>query len=533
MALAYALNYIDSNYLARLTNYGEYLEKHRPTHLVEIIENTSWSCAHGIERWRSDCGCNAGGHPEWHQTWRTPLREAFDWLRDTLAPRYESRARQLLRDPWEARNDYISIILDRSRENVERFMAQHAVRKLSEADKVTVLKLLELQRHLMLMYTSCGWFFSELSGIETVQDIQYAGRAVELAEALFSEPIESSWLERLVQAKSNIAEHRDGTHIYKTFVKPAMVDWERVGAHYAVSSLFEEYSERARIYCYTFEREDYQRVEAGKAKLIVGRALATSDVTHESARLNFGVLHIGDQHINGGVQEFRGEEGYRALVQELTEAFTRADFPEGIRLLDRHFGESTYSLKSLFRDEQRKVLNLILESSLAVAEAVYRQLYEQQVPLMRLLTDLSMPLPKAFSMAADFFLNTNLRRALEKDELDLDRITMLLDEAVRGKITLDTASLGYALQQTLQQIMGRLATDPTDLTALKKLQVAAALARALPFETDLWRAQNVYYELLRGVYPEFLDKADQGDEEAHAWVECFVPLGEALRVRVP
>jgi alpha-amylase/alpha-mannosidase (GH57 family) len=533
MALAYALDYIDSNYLARLTNYGEYLEKHRPTHLVEIIENTSWSCDHGIERWRSDCGCHSGGPPEWHQTWRTPLREALDWLRDTLAPRYESRVSQLLRDPWEARNDYISVILDRSSESVERFVAQHAVRTLPEADKITVLKLLELQRHLMLMYTSCGWFFDELSGIETVQDIQYAGRAIELAEALFCEPIESSWLERLVPAQSNIAEYRDGSHIYQTFVKPAMVDWEKVGAHYAVSSLFEEYPERTRIYGYTFDREDYQRVEAGKAKLIVGRALATSDMTREAVRLSFGVLHIGDQHINGGVQEFRGAEGYRVLVQELTQAFTKADFPDAIRLLDRHFGESTYSLKSLFRDEQRKVLHLILESSLAEAETVYRQLYEQQVPLMRLLTDLAMPLPKAFSMAADFFLNTTLRRALEQEELDLDRITTLLDEAARGKITLDTAGLGYALQQTLQQIMGRLAADPTDLTVLKKLQATAALVRTLPFEVDLWRAQNVYYELLRGVYPEFLDKADQGDEEAHAWVERFIPLGEALRVRVP
>ena len=533
MALAYALDYIDTNYLARLTNYGEYLEKHRPTHLVEIIEHTSWSCTHGIERWRSDCGCHSGGHPAWHQTWRTPLREAFDWLRDTLAPHYESRLGQLLRDPWEARNDYITVILNRSSESVERFVAQHAVRKLPEADTITVLKLLELQRHLMLMYTSCGWFFDELSGIETVQDIQYAGRAVELAEALFCEPIEASWLERLMQAQSNIPEHRDGAHIYNTFVKPAMVDWERVGAHYAVSSLFEEYPERTRIYGYTFDREDDQRVEAGKAKLIVGRALATSDTTREAARLSFGVLHIGDHHINGGVQRFRGEEGYRVLVQELTEAFTKADFSEAIRLLDRHFGESTYSLNSLFRDEQRKVLHRMLASSLAEAETVYRQLYEQQVPLMRLLTDLAMPLPKAFSMAADFFLNTNLRRALAQEELDLNRIMTLLDEAARGKITLDTADLGYALEQTLQHIMGRLAVHPTELTVLKQLQAAAALAHTLPFEVDLWRAQNVYYELLRGVYPEFLDQADQGDEAAHAWVARFVPLGNALRVRIP
>src|SRR4029450_8769534 len=247
-----------------------------------------------------------------------------------------------------------------------------------------------------------------------------------------------------------------------------MVDWEKVGAHYAVSSLFEEYPERTRIYGYTFDREDEQRVDAGKAKLIVGRALATSDTTREAARLSFGVLHIGDHHINGGVQRFRGEEGYRVLVQELTEAFTKADFSEAIRLLDRHFGESTYSLKSLFRDEQRKVLNLMLESSLAEAETVYRHLYEQEVPLMRFLPDLAMPLPKAFGMAADFFLNTNRRRALAQEELDLNRIMTLLEEAATGQITLDTADLGYALEQTLQHIMGRLAADPTDLAALKQ-----------------------------------------------------------------
>jgi alpha-amylase/alpha-mannosidase (GH57 family) len=265
MALAYALHDLDSNDLARLTNYAEYLERHHPTHLVEIIEHTSWSGAHGLDRWQSDCGCHSGGHPEWQQTWRTPLREALDWLRDTLAPRYESRASQLLRDPWEARNDYINVSLDRSAESVERFLAQHAVRTLPEADQITVLKLLELPRHLMLMYTSGGWFFDELSGIETVQDLQDAGRAVELAEALLGEPIESSWLERLGQAQSNIPEHRDGAHIYQTFVKPAMVDWERVGAHYAVSSLCEEYPERTRMYGYTFDREDYQRVGAGQA----------------------------------------------------------------------------------------------------------------------------------------------------------------------------------------------------------------------------------------------------------------------------
>jgi Alpha-amylase/alpha-mannosidase len=194
MALAYALHYIESNNLARITIYGEYLERHPPTYEVEILENTSWSCFHGIERWRSNCGCNSGNNPGWNQEWRAPLRNALDWLRDAITPAYDEIGRQLLRDPWAARNDYIAVILDRSSENIARFLEHHAIRKLHDAEKVTVLKLMELQRHAMLMYTSCGWFFDELSGIETVQIIQYAGRVIQLAEELFEQAIEAPFL---------------------------------------------------------------------------------------------------------------------------------------------------------------------------------------------------------------------------------------------------------------------------------------------------------------------------------------------------
>ncbi|MGH7843884.1 MAG: DUF3536 domain-containing protein, partial [Candidatus Binatia bacterium] len=149
MALAYALNYIESNGLARLTNYGEYLENHPPTHQVEIFEKTSWSCAHGIDRWWTNCGCNSGAHPAWSQAWRTPLRNALDWLRDTLAPLFENQAKTFLRDPWAARNDYIDFVLDRAPDSIESFLQRHASRSLPAADRITVLKLLELQRHAM------------------------------------------------------------------------------------------------------------------------------------------------------------------------------------------------------------------------------------------------------------------------------------------------------------------------------------------------------------------------------------------------
>jgi alpha-amylase/alpha-mannosidase (GH57 family) len=539
MALAYALRYIESNSMARLTNYGEFLEKHRPTHLVEVFEQTSWSCAHGVERWRSDCGCHSGRQPGWQQRWRAPLRDTLDWLRDTLAPSYKAHAQQYLRDPRAARNDYIDVILDRTPAAIERFLAKHAVAPLDEKAQIVVLKLMELQRHAMLMYTSCGWFFDELSGIETVQVLQYAGRALQLAEELFGDAIEPRFLDLLERAESNIPDHRDGRRIYEKFVKPAMVDWERIAAHYAVSSMFEVYPQRASLFCYTAEREDYQSFEAGRAKLVLGRVKLTSEITRESAPLSFGILHFGDHNVNGGVRRFQGEEAYHEMGEEMSAAFARADLPEVIRLLDKHFGESTYSLKSLFRDEQRKVLDRLLQAPLMEAEAAYRQIYERHMPLMAFLSDLSvpmtdlhMPLPKAFHMAAAFILNLDLRRAFEADRLNLDRVHALLDAVHRWGVELDVAGLEYTLQRTLERLIEQLAACPHDLALVTAVEGATSLVQSLPFELKLWKLQNVFYDLLQRIYPDVLDKADQGDAEAQTWVDHFVALGHTLLITV-
>jgi len=532
MALAYALHHIQSNGMARLTNYGEYLERHPPTHEVAVFENTSWSCSHGIERWRSDCGCSTGGRPGWNQAWRAPLRETLDWLRDEMAPRYEEHAGKLLKDPWDARNDYINVILDRSSENIERFFSRHAIRRLRDHDKVTALKLLELQRHGMLMYTSCGWFFSDISGIETVQVIQYAGRAIQLAQELFGEKLEPRFLELLEQAKSNIPEHQDGRRIYEKFVKPARIGLPQVVAHYAVSSLFEPYDERPRIYCYDIERDDHQMVEMGATRLAVGRARVTSEITWESALLSFGILHFGDHNVSGGVRSFRGQSAYRTMVDQVTEAFSRGDLTEVIRLLDKHFLELTYSLKSLFRDEQRKITNLILESTLAEAEASYRELYDHHALLMRFLVDLGVPLPRSFHAAAEFILNLDLRRALEEEEPDLDYVQTILQAVATWRVDLDAAGLGYALKETSERLAEEFRAQPGELAALQKLDTVTGLARFLPFEVSLWKAQNVYYDILQTDYPDFRMRAEQGDEEAQEWLRHFMSLGDRLQVHV-
>ncbi len=532
MALAYALHHIQINELAKLTNYGEFLERHPPSHEVEIFENSSWSCPHGIERWRSDCGCNTGGSPGWNQGWRTPLREALDWLRDSLASLYEQRASTLLKDPWQARNDYIQVILDRSHENRERFLDEQAVRPLTPEEKITVVKLLELQRHAMLMYTSCGWFFDELSGIETVQVIQYAGRALQLSQELFGDTLEPHFLELLAGAKSNIAEHRDGQLIYEKFVKPAALDLEKVSAHYALSSLFEDYAEEARVFCYQAEQESYTMEEAGKTKLALGRTNLTSEITGESARFCFGLLHWGDHNFSCCVKGYAPEEPFEAAVEAVSESFTRADFTETLRLLEKHFGPSIYSLRSLFRDEKRKILDIVLQAALTDAEAIYRQLYEYNIPLLRFLTSLENPPPSSLFYAAEFVLNLSLKRAFEDEELDLEHIDNLLDEARLAGVSVDAATLEMVIRKRIEGFAERLVAGIGDLAILKELDAAITLLASLPFQVNTWKLQNICFEMLNSPgYADLQSQANQGDERARQVVEHFTGLCEKLHIR--
>jgi hypothetical protein len=531
MALAYALHFIESQNHARLTNYGEYLEEHPPTHEVEIFENTSWSCTHGLERWCNDCGCNSGEHPGWHQGWRAPLREALDWLRDILAPAYKEKASLFLKDPWETRDDYIHIILDRSQERLDEFLSKHAVRVLNKAERTTVLKLIELQRHAMLMYTSCGWFFDELSGIETVQVIKYAGRALQLAREVFGDAIEPRFLELLERAKGNVPEHGSGLRIYEEFVKPSMLDLEKVCAHYAVSSLFEDYTERSSIYCYTAEREDYKSSKVGRAKIFSGRAKLTSEITRESAKLCFGVLHMGDQNVNCGIRKYKGEEDYSTMWDEISHIFNTQDFPKTLRLLDKHFGGSNYSLKALFRDQQRRILDQILESTVKEAEVVYGDLYENIAPMMRILKDLDIPPPKVLCTAAELVLSSRLRSAFEQEELSHEIIQITLEEARKEGISLD-ANIEQTVLQNLVRMAERVYDNPMELPLLKKLEAAVDLTNSLPFGVNIWKVQNIFYDMLQVVYPKFLGRAEQGEEKAREWVDHFTALGEKLSIYV-
>jgi alpha-amylase/alpha-mannosidase (GH57 family) len=527
MALSSALHQIEESKVAKLTNYGEFLEKHPPDQRVEIIDNSSWSCVHGVERWRSNCGCNSGG-TSWNQEWRAPLRAALDWLRDQLAPIFENELSSLLRDPWAARDEYIRVILDRSAESRASFFADHSVRPLSEAEEVKALRLLEMQRHALLMYTSCGWFFDELSGLETVQVIHYAGRALQLAEECCAKNLESQFLEQLAKAKSNLSEHGDGAKIYEKWVKPAFVDIERVAGHYAISSLFENYGDKTQIYCYDVERKNYSLEAEGKMRLATGSVRLSSEITEEAAEFDFAVLHLGEHNITAGV----GPNDVSAngdLRQKLIDGFFKADNAEAIRILDQIFGSKTYSLRQLFRDEQRKITNLILNESLTSAAAVYRTIFESQAPLIRFLHGLSIPVPRALMSAAEIALNHQLQQSFERPDLDADSIRGLLREAKASSIALDTTTLEYAIRRHIEKDAEEFAANPENPAVVERLRTSLDLIPSIPFPVVIWEAQNISYAPLIKAFEHISAVAEDSEKR----LENLMHLAEQLKIRLP
>ena len=534
MALSYAMHWIEEGQQAALTNYGEFLERFPPKWEAEVVEDTSWSCPHGVERWRSNCGCN-GGKPGWNQEWRAPLREALDYLRDASAPLAEQLSPPLFKDLWATRDAYIQVILDRSPASIINFFKQHATRELTENERVTALELMELERHTQLMYTSCGWFFDEISGIETIQVIAYAGRVLQLARKLFGErgaELEKNFLNILARGKSNLPEMGDGAEVYRRYVNSMQIGLEQVGAHYAISSIFRAYPEQGELFCFDVHREAQETFSSGRGRVAVGRALIYSRITEEAEDICFAVLHLGDQNLSAAVKPYNSQdpaaiEAFHAFTADIGTAIRRANLPEVIRLIDRFFGDMSYSLTSLFADEQHRILKTILNQTISEMEDSLRKIYEDHASLLHFLTETGMSAPPALATAAQFAINASLRRAIEAEAFDPVAVETLLQRADADQIPLDTQLLGFTAGQRMKRAMVRLEAsasgDPSAAGALVTALVIAETIDKLPFEVNLWQAQNIWNDLLR--------RSDTNYWTTE-WKQDFKKLGRVMNISV-
>jgi alpha-amylase/alpha-mannosidase (GH57 family) len=531
MALAYALRLLEQDKSVKLTNYASFLDQFPPEFECEIVENTSWSCPHGIERWRSNCGCN-GGRPGGNQAWRAPLRKALDEPRDALVPLTEQENGNLFTDVWAARDAYIQVVLDRSEEPVNRFFATYQARPLNEAERVRALELMEMQRHAQLMYTSCGWFFDDLAGIETVQVIAYAARVLQLAQQVFGEqaaPLEPTFLARLAEAHSNAPAAGDGARIYKKCVDTMKLYLEQVAAHYAISSVFSSFADETDLFCFHVRRITYEIHTSGRGRLALGRVHVASAITGHAQSFSFAVLHFGDQNITAAVKAYdeAGAAAFEAFSADAASHVQRADFPEVIRLLDRFYGHADYSLTSLFSDEQRRIVQLILNSTLWDIENSLTTIYQDHASLLHYLSQAGLPKPPALTLAAGFAINAGLRRILEIDPIDQAQLRSYLSLAKADQVPLDTATLSYIADQRMKRAMVELQMSSGSLEMLDRALALARTLTELPFDLNLWQAQNIWYEILR-TSDDALTALTA--EERPRWDKEFNELGACLTI---
>ena len=506
--LAYAFLHEFSRHDWTVTNFAHYLSLNAPTWEVELKPVTAWSCSHGVNRWQDDCGCGGGG--EWHQKWRRPLRDSLNWLRDRLIEVYESIGSQLFRDPWLARDEYIEAILDRSCETVDRFLHKHSDRPLSPTEQVDALRLLEMQRHSLLMFTSCGWFFEELSRPEGVQILRYAARAIELAGDVSGTQLEAEFIQHLAHAPSNVKFFQDGAAIYRQLVTTARVNLEQVAADYGMSSLFYSYPARHHLYCYTTDKIDYQLQRMGSLTLAVGQLRLESEITRECADLVFAVLHLGGWDFHCCIQPFSGRLAYSQLKSKLFDSLQQASAAHAILAMVQLFGEERFfSLKNLFAEERHRIMQLLAAETLTRVDQLYTQVYRDNYGVLMAFHRDELPVPQELQVAADIALSHRTQMSLKAlENANGDVLLGLSHLAELEAIATEASQLHCQLKvpegkQTLERMIlrslwhilhdARAVTPEADIQRLERLIV---VGDRLNLGVSLERCQELYFNCL-------------------------------------
>ncbi|AFZ23053.1 alpha-amylase/alpha-mannosidase [Cylindrospermum stagnale PCC 7417] len=430
--LAYAFTGEFPDHGWTVTNFAHYLSLNTPTWEVELKPITAWSCAHGVDRWQEDCGCGGEGGV-WHQKWRRPLRNALNWLRDQLIAVYEEQGKQLFSDPWQARDEYIQVLRDRSPANVSRFLGRHQNHKLTAAEQVDALRLLEMQRHALLMYTSCGWFFEEISRPEGTQILRYASRALELAGDVAGVQLEKGFLKRLGLAPSNVEHFRHGGEIYRQLVLTAQIGFKQVAAHYAITSLFTNHKNSSpqdaantsphacqnRVYCYNANELDYQMQRMGSLTMVVGHLKLVSEITWESEHLVFAVLHLGGWDFHCCIQQFTGRRDYSQLKEKLFGALKQASAAQCILVMTQIFGNETFSLQNLFAEERHRIMRLLSQETLSRLDQLYTQAYRDNYGVIMAFHRDELEVPQELQVAAEIALGYRCMTTLRSLEQDI------------------------------------------------------------------------------------------------------------------
>ena len=503
MALAYCFNYIESNDLAQLTNYSQFLAIAAADYEVEIHENSSWSCAHGVERWRSNCGCNTGGRMGWTQEWRNPLRKALDWLRDRFAELYEVEMSNFYDDPWALRNEYVKVPLKRSIKRAEAFIRAFVSSRFQHRQKTLLLALLEIQRQSLLMFTSCGWFFDEISGIEPVQILQYAKRGIQLCNVYFGVDYEEDFLKILEKAPSNLPELANGREVYDKYVAPSMLSLKSVGMHYAVRSIFTDDQEKQEVLNYICKSEEFERYNAGAMRLVMGLTRVKSKITLSEDKFSFVILYLGNHHVIGHTFDHLEADEYREYGVELKQAFDRSNLSELFEFMQRFPGQSSFSFFDMFKDEQIALLQDILAEQIEMANHSYQKINNRNYNLMNVMRASGLEVPEVLRKNLELVLHSELQELFEDSDrrVSTRKLYTRVQELNKWQIQLDLNKYSYLVGIRLLRIAESLPSRKNRDEAVDNIRKVLEAIYPLGIRPELAKVQDIIFHWLLKIQP--------------------------------
>lgn len=487
-----------------VTNYAEYLEHHPPTHEVEVDHGpdgwgSSWSCSHGVGRWYRDCGCHTGGAEGWNQAWRGPLRQALDVVREQAIHAFESRGSELFTNAWDARNEYIEVVLDpRAR---ERFLERVQRKRLGDDERVTAFSLLEMQRWAQLMYTSCGWFFSDISGIESTQVLKYAGRVLDhLDELGFGAP-RAEMLEVLAEAKSNKKDLGNGADIYHKLVEPVRVTPHRVAAHIAITSLVDHTTDSGDIAGFTFARKQLERRQDGRVTLLTAEIALKDRMTGRAHARAVCGMHFGGVDFYCVVQDKKSNEQFQRSMQKLWASFPTASLPALIRLARDELDGEEFGLEHVLPGGREHVSEIVYGDLLQRFSEQYARLYEENRRTIEMLQAAGFELPKELRAAAELTLGRQFEDEIRRQRQSQDpasyRKALEIAEQVDGhgyEIDRRVSSQIFSDMINARVLVAVTHPDPENVEAARSL---IDLTRKLGVGVDLDPSQEAVWDALR------------------------------------
>lgn len=492
MALAAALDELERDARVQVINYAAYLTRVTLQDAVEIHENTAWSCAHGLARWSAGCPCYVG-RADWQHDWRGPLREALDWCKSRLDEIFEQRASRWLRDPWAARDAYIEVLLQPTTEQRSRFLREHTKRPLGNREQVLIWKLLEMQHNALLMFTSCGWFFDDPSGLETTQVLSYAARAVELARS-FGPSLEPELVQRLSGGKSNLPQYGDMAGVYRQLVRPRVYPTERVVAHYAMETVLEPPAKTQTSYHYRVTTVDRVFDRGASTSFAAGQVATHCQSTEETRSFDYAVVHFGGHEFRCALRPSR-PGARKGWPSELLGWFRSLPLGEVLREIEVWFPGPSYGLEHVFEAEQRKILDRVTMDIRSRTYRVYERVVDENRRLIEFLNRTSLPLPPELRVAVAFVLQRRWDERMAEflaGEAELDELLAVGDDARRWNIALDyeeaSQNFGKAVAQTLSQV------SRWDEAVVGRAEALLDAAAALGVRVDLTVAQNALFK---------------------------------------